>query len=195
MRTVESLFEEGLPIAKLVAYGQSKKKPPYMRELYQAEAVLACWRLAQRYDPEHGLPWTVYLRRMLPFKIVDGLREIGVAHRHYTETRFQPVSLEAHNEEYGVEQAGNGVLHDNKLPVGWELEREEEVEAIARGLPPRHGKVVRALLMEAGLTQKAYAERVGQAPEYVSRVRSEAAALLTDAQKKRVKAIVEDLDP
>jgi DNA-directed RNA polymerase specialized sigma24 family protein len=137
------LAEAHLGLARSIAAKYAAKLPRLADDLESA-ALLGLWRAALDFDPGRGVPFRAYARLRIAGEVRDLLRgrlPLGYGPR----ARAACPGLAVPKVYAESDRAGElASLPAHEGPVGWELEHEEEVEALARRLGGSAAAVVRA---------------------------------------------------
>lgn len=146
---------------------------PHLVDEFESAAVYALYDAARGFDPTLGHSFRTYAYRVVVGAIQDTARSwrpkgFKRSPDAPVVTTFSAVELE--------DGASPEPEADDEAPVGWELERSDEVRGLARRLPPTLQGVFLATFEHA--TQAAAGRATGVSESRVSQVVSEATATL-----------------
>jgi RNA polymerase sigma factor (sigma-70 family) len=172
------LAEAHLGLARSIAAKYAARLPRLADDLESA-ALLGLWRAALDFDPGRGVPFAAYARLRIAGEVRDLLRgclPLGYGPR----ARAACPGLAIPTVRVESDRAGElASLPADEGPVGWELEHEEEVEAIARRLRGSARTIVRAYGLDCrGITLEGAARVAGVSKNRASQVLLALPALL-----------------
>lgn len=137
-------------------------------------ALAGVWEAANKYDPASGVPWRAYAYHTATRRAKDRLREL----RSCGQRRAGKWSdLKVIREGDGPEESAFNLaaVPSEELPIGWEVESEDGVHAIAGKLPPRCALAVRTFYLAAdATTMKRVGRAMGVTDSAVSRMLAQA---------------------
>lgn len=131
------------------SFVRRNRLPSLLEDLVGASGEAVC-RAAMSYDPAMGMSWRTWWTLKVRYAFMDTLRAIRGRRRALRsgeqKTRPWTCSLAVVSEENGHEDV-NPVDRESP-PVGWAFEYEDEIRALARVMPVRHGEFLRHLFLE-----------------------------------------------
>jgi hypothetical protein len=181
------LAEAHLGLARSIAARHAAKLPRLADDLESA-ALLGLWRAALDFDAGRGVPFRAYARLRIAGEVRDLLRgrlPLGYGPRARAACpglAIPTIRVESDRPDGRDATPGAGMLASlpaDECPVGWELEHEEEVEALARRLGGSAAAVVRAYGLDCrGVTREGAARVAGVSAIRASQVLLALPALL-----------------
>jgi hypothetical protein len=179
------LAEAHLGLARSIAARHAAKLPRLADDLESA-ALLGLWRAALDFDAGRCVPFRAYARLRIAGEVRDLLRgclPLGYGPRARAACpglAVPKVYAESDRPAGPRGRAGDlASLPADEGPVGWELEHEEEVEALARRLGGSAAAVVRAYGLDCrGVTREGAAQVAGVSAIRASQVLLALPALL-----------------
>jgi hypothetical protein len=134
-------------IAAHLLRAAGRRYPKADQDAMRSEVGLAICQAARTYDPTKGTQWKTHAANRMRGAILDVVRA-SIAPRHRIP-RPPVVSIESLNDPSDRRRGAiRDDLRSNELPVGWEVEREDECHAVA-DRAGGGGRVVRLCLIRA----------------------------------------------
>jgi hypothetical protein len=166
-------------IAAHLLRAAGRRYPKADQDAMRSEVGLAICQAARTYDPTKGTTWKTHASNRMKGAILDVVRK-DFAPRHRCP-RPPVVSIE---EPVDSGDHRRGVIRDSitaaELPVGWEVEREDECHAVA-DRAGGGGRVVRLCLIRADCAYFRHASlALGITESGVSRLAAEAVKRLRE---------------
>lgn len=148
---------------------------PRLFDTALSAAMLGLCDAALRYAPDRGSRFKSFAHRRIVGAMLDSARmELPQGFRRQKDAARPALSLDAATE---TGETLAGVVASGELPVGWEIESEDAVNALSRRLPVRHAQALRTFYTRAdGVTHKLTGRLLGVCESRVSQ-------MLTDAHK------------
>lgn len=135
--TPDELIEAHVPLARRAARAYARKLPRLADEFASA-ALLGLVEAARRFDPGRGVKFSTFAARRITGAILDAARQSGITGFRRRCRDAAPKVLSADSESASQD-----------LPVGWELEAQDAVEAMTRPLPAQAREALRKYLLAA----------------------------------------------
>lgn len=132
------------------------------------EARVGLCQAAAAFDPARGAKFATFARPRIAGAVVDWVRRASGHGQGAGRTRLAAGAARPPVRLYVLAEAMSGtddpvledeVLESPDLPVGWELESEDEVRRWCRRLPGRWAAVLQSLLLDAACGGQAGAGR------------------------------------
>lgn len=151
------------------------------RESMECAALAGLCQAARNFDESRGVKFETYAQPRIVGAVKDGFRELlpkGFRRRTRDGGGLAILSLDAVSED-GETRLDS--LASCELPVGWELEALDEVEAVARRLPAQYGEAVRLFFGHCDTaTMKQVGGAMGVTESRVSQILTKSAEMLRE---------------
>lgn len=150
-------------------------KVPHLADEFESAAMFALADAASRFEPERGLKFLSFATPRIRGEIQDVMRRqymLTGARRMADRPSILSLDEEAEGGEFAKDVRYRDLIASDDLPVGWELESEDEV----RGLLRRgwKGRLLARVYLEADHgTLKLAGEAEGISESRVSQIRAQ----------------------
>jgi RNA polymerase sigma factor (sigma-70 family) len=147
-------------------------------------ALVGLARAVADFDPARGASFETFAFRCVRHALVDHLwASVPLGYRR-GDRRAGAAAAAAEVAVVPASEVAD--VADDRPPVGWEVDWEDWVRAVSRGLPPRHGALIRAHYLRAdGLDLAGCAAILGLRVARVVQLHREALALLAERHAPR----------
>jgi DNA-directed RNA polymerase specialized sigma subunit len=170
----EALAREYLPRGIRLSRMLTRRHPQH-RDEAESVAIAATAEALEGYRPEVGDEFDSWAYRYVETRVLDLItseRPKGHGGRNCKPlaTDRLPIlfsilerwSADSNWSFYGESRLNDLQFADDGDPVGWEIEAEDEIKALSRRLPPRHGEAIRCRYLNAdAATPTGCAARMG----------------------------------
>jgi RNA polymerase sigma factor (sigma-70 family) len=162
--------------AQRIAERASRHRPSLLADELLSASLLAVVQAARTFDPDSGSCWKTHATNRVRGAIKDAVRDWygGRNHWHMMQSRSLDEAIATDGDTFAA------FLADDSMPVGHEIERDDNREWLARQAGASRYPVVRLLLRPEQLTHREVATLLGMSESNVSRTLTLAAATLRE---------------
>ncbi len=148
---------------------------PRLTEDFEGYALLGLVKAAQRFDPARGVKFATYADLKIRGAVLDGVREDSGHRKKENAKRLTcefvcgSLSRKVQLDDEQVELSE--IIPSQALPVGWEIESQDEVEHATRVVPYVYREAYRARYLNCEVeTQKDVGELIGTTESRTSQI-------------------------
>lgn len=180
----QALAARYVPLAHKIA-NQAARRRPALADEFEGAAPLALCQAAATFRPGGGARFSTHATCRILGAIQDTYRQcLGVKGFRRRNLGSSPAVLSLHfpigHDDRGLPVPLGDTIPADEDPVGWGLEYQDELAALARRLPLGPARVVRLLYGRADLsTVTAVAREIGGGKSWVSQLHGRAVEQLT----------------